>query len=70
MCALCIEEMSGTATPGPGERPTRRSSRTIISVGHYAITMNWSDGHSTGIYSFEWLRVLGERDTAKVVENV
>jgi ATP-binding protein involved in chromosome partitioning len=44
--------------------------RTIISVGNYAITVSWNDGHSTGIYSFEYLRALGERDTAKVVEDV
>jgi ATP-binding protein involved in chromosome partitioning len=44
--------------------------RTITSVGNYAIQVNWSDGHSTGIYSFESLRAFGERGAARVVEDV
>jgi len=39
-------------------------------VGNYAITINWNDGHSTGIYSFERLRAFGERGAARVVEDV
>jgi DUF971 family protein len=27
-------------------------------VGNYAIKINWNDGHSSGIYSFEYLRKL------------
>jgi DUF971 family protein len=27
-------------------------------VGNYAIGIRWSDGHETGIYSFERLRQL------------
>ena len=59
------------AAPGSEERADRTwPHATITSVGNYAITINWSDGHSTGIYSFEYLRALGERDAAKVVEDV
>lgn len=28
-------------------------------VGGYAVSFGWADGHSTGIYSFEYLRKLG-----------
>ncbi len=31
---------------------------TISPVGNYALELRWSDGHSTGIYSFEYLRAL------------
>jgi DUF971 family protein len=31
---------------------------SIDSVGRYAIRFHWSDGHSTGIYTFEHLREL------------
>jgi ATP-binding protein involved in chromosome partitioning len=44
--------------------------RAISSVGNYAITISWNDGHSTGIYSFEHLRALGELDAGKVMEDV
>jgi len=27
-------------------------------VGHYAIQINWNDGHNSGIYSFEYLRQI------------
>ena len=30
------------------------------SVGGYALQPRWGDGHSTGIYSFTYLRRLGE----------
>ena len=30
----------------------------IRPVGNYAIEMLWQDGHSTGIYTFEYLRAL------------
>ena len=69
-CAMCIEEMSGRALLDPTSIRSDVAPRTIISVGHYAITFNWNDGHSTGIYTFEYLRALGERDMAKVVEDV
>jgi DUF971 family protein len=29
-------------------------------VGGYAIQLFWGDGHSTGIYSYTYLRTLGE----------
>ena len=30
----------------------------VDPVGHYAIHIDWSDGHSTGIYSFDHLRKI------------
>lgn len=29
-------------------------------VGNYAIRIDWADGHNSGIYSFRYLRELGE----------
>ena len=37
----------------------------IQRVGRYAVRLIWSDGHRTGIYTFEFLRELGE-DTPEV----
>ena len=36
----------------------------VEAVGHYAIKIDWSDGHSTGIYSLHLLRELGEHFAA------
>src|SRR2546423_2649 len=31
-------------------------------VGNYAIRLEWSDGHSTGIYSFTYLREIAPKN--------
>ncbi len=31
---------------------------SVEPVGHYAVRIYWSDGHNTGIYSFERLREI------------
>lgn len=35
-------------------------------VGNYAYSIKFTDGHSTGIYSFEYLRTLGEMRSSSV----
>ncbi|MBM3834336.1 MAG: DUF971 domain-containing protein [Verrucomicrobia bacterium] len=37
--------------------------RRIGNVGGYAIQPVWGDGHSTGIYSFEYLRRIADAQT-------
>ena len=37
---------------------------SIEPVGNYAISILWSDGHSAGIYRFDFLRELEARTTA------
>ena len=69
-CALCLEEMSGRPLLDPKSVRPDITPRTINSVGHYAITIAWNDGHSTGIYSFKHLRALGEQSAAGEVEDV
>jgi ATP-binding protein involved in chromosome partitioning len=69
-CAVCVEEMSGRPLLDPKSVRPDVTPRTITSVGNYAITINWSDDHSTGIYSFEYLRALGERGAVEVAEDV
>ena len=69
-CAVCVEEMSGRPLLDPKSVRPDVNPRTITSVGNYAITINWSDDHSTGIYSFEYLRALGERGAVEVAEDV
>ena len=69
-CAVCVEETSGRALLDPKSVRPDIAPREISSVGNYAIRFSWNDGHSTGIYSFEHLRALGQLDAGKVVENV
>ncbi len=43
------------ATPG-GDRPLTASGAEL--VGNYAIRIRFSDGHDTGLYSWEYLRQI------------
>lgn len=41
----------------------------IEQVGNYAISLAWGDGHSTGIYTFRYLRELTELE-GKAVDQL
>jgi ATP-binding protein involved in chromosome partitioning len=54
-CASCVDE-------GTGQRKIRKEDvdpnvapLRIETVGHYAIRPHWTDGHDTGLYSYDYL---------------
>ncbi|MHB1936171.1 MAG: DUF971 domain-containing protein [Acidobacteriaceae bacterium] len=65
-CATCVEEREA-AGRGPGEqkpepknafpifKPVLRPDK-VRAVGRYAISFDWNDGHTSGIYSWHYLR--------------
>jgi ATP-binding protein involved in chromosome partitioning len=55
-CAACVEEMSGRPLLDPKMVPENVRARAIRVVGQYAIGIDWSDGHTTGLYRFADLR--------------
>lgn len=65
-CATCIEERKneGRKAGQPKPKPTDllvmytppAKPASAHAVGRYAIQFNWLDGHSGGIYSWEYLR--------------
>lgn len=57
-CASCKDEMTGIRIVLPIHIPDDLEFRTIELVGHYALQFDFSDGHRTGIYSFDYLREL------------
>jgi len=62
-CASCQGEtvLLKTYTPEPQPQlPDRYNLIGIQQVGHYAIQISWGDGHSTGIYTWDYLRNLCE----------
>ena len=60
-CANCVDEWSGAALLAPDSVPRDIAPVGIQSVGRYAIQVDWSDGHDTGIYPFERLRTLADQ---------
>ncbi len=57
-CAGCIDEFTGVVRVIASGIPQDVHPASISLVGNYAITIQWSDGHHTGIYAFELLRKL------------
>ncbi len=63
-CAGCKGEtdIMGNHFKGPEVRLTPHSFQLtrIVPVGTYALQPVWSDGHTTGLYSFSYLRAMGQ----------
>ena len=57
-CAGCVDEVSGERRVSAAMVPQDVKPLGIQLVGNYAITIQWSDGHATGIYAFEKLRKM------------
>jgi DUF971 family protein len=53
-CAGCQGHTGLSIRFQPASGPV--SAESIQPVGNYAISIGWSDGHSTGIYRFDFLR--------------
>jgi DUF971 family protein len=60
-CAGCVDELTGVRTLQPEAVGEDVYPTAIHYVGRYALQFVWSDGHSTGIYTFEYLREIGDR---------
>jgi DUF971 family protein len=60
-CAQCVNEWTGQRVLKPEAVSEELTIADISIVGRYALNFRWSDAHETGIYSFRYLRELGER---------
>ncbi len=57
-CAGCVDEVTGERVVIASSVPADVKPLGIQLVGRYAITIQWSDGHHTGIYAFDRLRAM------------
>ena len=66
-CAMCEDERRKKSPPAsPGGAATaalpmfkpKPKARSAHAVGHYAIQIEFTDSHTTGIYSFDYLRTI------------
>jgi ATP-binding protein involved in chromosome partitioning len=55
-CAACVDEMSGRPLLDPDAVPADVRPVSLALVGTYGLRVVWSDGHGTGIYTFERLQ--------------
>ena len=64
-CASCQGEpdaMGRVVRPQVAYGPRSFELTRYEPVGGYALQLYWADGHSTGIFSFDYLRRLGGED--------
>jgi DUF971 family protein len=57
-CASCINEWTGEKILKDEGIADELTFSSIAIVGRYALNFHFSDGHDTGIYSFNYLRNL------------
>lgn len=55
-CARCVNELTGVRTHDPASVPDDLTQADLHLVGNYALSMHFSDGHHTGIFTFPLLR--------------
>ena len=60
-CAGCVEEMTGRRMLSDSDVGADVHPLSIQPVGRYAIQIHWSDGHNTGIYTWERLQELARQ---------
>jgi ATP-binding protein involved in chromosome partitioning len=54
-CASCVDEGTGQRKIKKDDVDPNVGPLRIETVGNYAIRVQWSDGHDTGIYSYDYL---------------
>ncbi len=57
-CASCVNEWTGERTLREADIPKEIRPASWHLVGQYALSIEFSDHHDTGIYSYELLRKL------------
>lgn len=57
-CAQCVDEHTGERILQFESIPETVSMLNFSPVGRYGVRFTWSDGHQTGIYSFDYLKTL------------
>jgi DUF971 family protein len=74
-CATCNEERKAHGLE-PGEAKPQAANllpmyqapprpEQVTPVGRYAVSFNWNDGHTSGIYSWEYLRRVCQCEECK-----
>lgn len=54
-CAGCVDEFTRVRTLNPATVPLDLTITAMNLVGNYAVKFTFSDGHDTGIYSWDHL---------------
>ena len=61
VCAMCVNEWTGEAILDPATIPENIAIETMELVGSYALRINWTDGHNSGLFTWERLQELSRQ---------
>jgi ATP-binding protein involved in chromosome partitioning len=64
-CAVCVDEFSGERRITMDSVLEDIALEKALPVGRYGINLVWNDKHSTGIYTYRYLRELDSKKTAE-----
>lgn len=59
-CAQCVNEWTGEQILDLSTIPDDLSIAKLELVGSYAVRIHWSDGHNSGLFTWERLRELSQ----------
>ena len=62
-CAACIDEFTGERILDLDTIPDSIVPENLAMSGNYALKISWSDGHSTGLYTWDHLHLICHRHT-------
>jgi DUF971 family protein len=64
-CAACIDEWTQEQLVNTHTVPGQVKPKSLDVVGNYALHIDWTDGHNTGIYTYDYLRQICACDTCR-----
>jgi len=64
-CAACVDEWTHESLIKPDLVSRTITAKGIQVMGQYALHFTWSDGHNTGIYTYDYLREVCACDECK-----
>ena len=60
LCASCVDENTGVRILDPSTIPDDIVPTSLGFTGNYALKITWSDGHSTGLYTWDLLAEIAQ----------
>jgi ATP-binding protein involved in chromosome partitioning len=60
LCAHCVDEMTREQILKPEDVSETVRPIKVKTLGRYALTISWTDGHGASIYSWDKLRELAD----------
>jgi DUF971 family protein len=68
-CAACVDEFTGIRKLDPESVPEGIVPEDVGMTGNYALRVRWTDGHDTGLFTWDKLRQLRDHTGVETTPN-